>query len=212
MCQDGGNTIKSSGFSGRQANAEGRKQARPRPHARKQQSIQWPLHSGSLNAKINYSLHSPQTSWVKICATLTNLSMENSVCDLDSVIGCTATCIARGKPTTLQPPNYSYFVLFSPHFNMIQDCWNIWIFNQGEKTGENRQMSMLLMVISSKRPRWALNTKSVNCCSLTLQFSKNLWSRRIDFSLSFLCAPFWSQSANQNQRCNSLALCADNMH
>lgn len=95
---------------------------------------------------------------------------------------------------------------------MIQNCWEVWDCNEREKTEENRQISILLTVISSERLWWALNTKSVKCCSLTLQFSNNLWSWRVDFSLALKWEAEKAQSANQNQRCNSLALCVDNKH
>lgn len=125
-------------------------------------------------------------------------------------VDCTADHI-QVLPGAIQQhvraPNYSYFVLFNPHLNIIQNCWEVWDYTEGEKTEENRQMSMLLMVISSERLWGALNTISENCCSLTLQFSNKLWSWRVVFSF----APNWgverAPSANQNQRCNSLAPC-----
>lgn len=153
MCQDGGNTIKSSGFSERHTDAEGRKQARPWPHTCKQQSIQWPLYSGSLNAAVNYSLCCSETSGVQIRATLTNLSLENFDSDPTSVwfaLDITSKYRQGQANNTFrrQATKGIYSVLFQPCFNMLQNCWALQDCTGGEKTGENRQMSMLIMVIS----------------------------------------------------------------
>lgn len=204
MCQDSGNTIKPSGFSERHADAEAWKQAGPWPHMCKQQSIQWPLYSGSLNAALNYSLHSSETSRVKICATLTTLSLEKLDSDPNSVFGLRCKphpSIAEGKPTTHWGSKLPRALIctFLPSLQHVTELLSITGLHW--KPGENKQMSMLLMVISSERLRWVLITKSVNCCSLTLQFHSKRWSWRAVFSLALWWGAERAQSDNQNQKC-----------
>lgn len=93
----------------------------------------------------------------------------------------------------------AFIPYLSPSFQHVTELLSI--IGLHWKTGQNEQMSMLLIVISAERLRWAFITKSVNCCSLTLQFHSKRWSWRAVFSLALWWGAERAQSDNQNQKC-----------